>query len=45
VNRVVLLKNLLSGFLRGVAVAILIVEGVVNWSYGIPMIIGGLIGG
>jgi len=45
VNRVVPLKNLLTGCLRGVAVAVLIVEGVANWSYGIPMIIGGLIGG
>jgi uncharacterized membrane protein YfcA len=45
VNHVVPLKNLLTGCLRGVAVAVLIVEGVVNWSYGIPMIIGGLIGG
>jgi uncharacterized membrane protein YfcA len=26
-------------------VAVLIVEGVVNWSYGLPMIVGGLIGG
>ena len=26
------------------AVAVLIFEGVVNWGYGIPMIVGGLIG-
>ena len=45
VNRVVPLKNLLTGCLRGVAVAVLIIEGVVNWSYGLPMILGGLIGG
>jgi uncharacterized protein len=45
VTRVVPLKNLLTGCLRGVAVAVLIIEGVVNWSYGVPMIIGGLIGG
>ena len=45
VSRVVPLKNLLSGCLRGVAVAVLIVEGVVNWSYAIPLIVGGLIGG
>jgi uncharacterized protein len=45
VNRVVPLKNLLTGCLRGVAVAVLIIEGVVNWSYGVPMILGGLIGG
>ena len=45
VNRVVPLKNLLTGCLRAVAVAVLIIEGVVNWSYGVPMVIGGLIGG
>jgi uncharacterized membrane protein YfcA len=45
VDRVVPLKNLLTGCLRGVAVAVLIIEGVVNWSYGVPMIPGGLIGG
>lgn len=45
VNRVVPLKNLLTGCLRGVAVAVLIIEGVVNWSYGVPMVLGGLIGG
>ena len=45
VSRVVPLKNLLTGCLRGVAVAVHIVGGVVNWSYGIPMIVGGLIGG
>jgi uncharacterized protein len=45
VGRVVPLKNLLTGCLRGVAVAVLIIEGVVNWSYGVPMVLGGLIGG
>lgn len=45
VGRVVPLKNLLTGCLRGVAVVVLIVEGAVNWGYGIPMIIGGLLGG
>jgi uncharacterized membrane protein YfcA len=45
VSRVVPLKNLLIGCLRGVAVAVHIVGGVVNWSYGIPMMVGGLIGG
>ena len=45
VDRVVPLKNLLAGCLRGVAVVVLIFEGVVNWSYGIPMVLGCLIGG
>jgi uncharacterized protein len=45
VSRVVPLKNLLTGCLRGAAVAVLIVEGVVDWSYGVPMVLGGLIGG
>jgi uncharacterized membrane protein YfcA len=45
VERVVPLKNLLTGFLRGVAVIVLIIEGVVNWGYGIPMVLGGLFGG
>jgi hypothetical protein len=39
------LKNLLTGFLRGVAVMVLIIEGMVNWSYGVPMVLGGLLGG
>jgi uncharacterized protein len=45
VGRVVPLKNLLTGFLRGVAVMVLIIEGVINWSYGVPMVLGGLLGG
>ena len=45
IDRVVPLKNLLTGFLRGVAVVVLIVEGAVNWSYGVPMVLGGLLGG
>jgi uncharacterized membrane protein YfcA len=45
VGRVVPLKNLLTGFLRGLAVMVLIIEGVVNWSYGAPMVLGGLLGG
>jgi len=45
VDRVVPLKNLLTGFLRSVAVVVLIIEGVVNWGYGVPMVLGGLLGG
>jgi uncharacterized protein len=45
IRRVVALKNLLTGCLRGVAVAVLIVEGTVNWGYGLPMALGGLVGG
>jgi uncharacterized membrane protein YfcA len=45
VDRVVPLKNLLTGCLRGVAVVVLIIEGAVNWGYGVPMVIGGLLGG
>jgi uncharacterized membrane protein YfcA len=45
VNRVVPLKNLLTGSLRSVAVVVLIVEGAINWGYGVPMVLGGLLGG
>ena len=45
IRQVVALKNLLTGCLRGVAVAVLVVEGTVNWGYGLPMALGGLIGG
>src|SRR5216117_4211048 len=45
IRHVVALKNLLSGCLRGVAVIVLIFEGTVEWKYGAPMALGGLIGG
>jgi uncharacterized protein len=45
VHRVVPLKNLLTGCLRGVAVLALVIEGEVNWGYGLPMAFGGLVGG
>lgn len=45
VHRVVPLKNLLTGCLRGVAVVVLVLEGEINWGYGLPMALGGLIGG
>jgi len=45
IHRVVALKNLLTGCLRGVAVLVLVIEGAVNWGYGLPMAFGGLVGG
>jgi uncharacterized protein len=45
IRQVVALKNLLTGCLRGVAVAVLVVEGTVDWGYGLPMVLGGLVGG
>jgi uncharacterized membrane protein YfcA len=45
IHRVVPLKNLLTGCLRGVAVLVLVIEGAVNWGYGLPMAFGGLVGG
>jgi uncharacterized membrane protein YfcA len=45
VHRVVALKNLMTGCLRGVAVLVLVVEGTINWGYGVPMAFGGLLGG
>ena len=45
IHRVVPLKNLHTGCLRGVAVVELVIEGSINWGYGLPMALGGLIGG
>jgi len=45
VHRVVPLKNLRAGCLRGVAVVVLVIYGEINWGYGVPMAVGGLIGG
>src|SRR6267154_1142399 len=45
IRHVVALKNFLTGCLRGVAVIVLIYEGRVQWDYGAPMALGGLIGG
>ena len=45
VHRVVALKNLLTGCLGGMAVLVLVVEGAVNWGYGLPMAFGGLVSG
>lgn len=44
-RRAVAVKNLVTGCMRGVAVLMLIWEGSVNWTYGLPMALGGLIGG
>ena len=44
-RHVVALKNLLTGGLRGIAVVVLIVGGAVNWAYGVPMVLGGIVGG
>jgi uncharacterized protein len=43
IRHVVALKNFLNGWMRGVAV--LVLGGNVNWKYGTPMAVGGLIGG
>jgi uncharacterized protein len=45
IRSVVALKNLLTGCLRGVAVVALVAEGLVDWGYGLPMAVGGLVGG
>ena len=45
IRSVVALKNLLAGCLRGVAVVVLVFEGLVDWRYGLPMAVGGLVGG
>jgi uncharacterized protein len=45
IRHVVALKNFLNLCMRGVAVVVLVLEGNVNWKYGVPMAIGGLIGG
>jgi uncharacterized membrane protein YfcA len=45
VKRVVPLKNLLAACLRSVALVVLVIYGEINWGYGVPMAVGGLIGG
>ncbi len=45
IRRVVAVKNFLNGFMRGVAVLVLVLKGNVDWHYGAPMAMGGLIGG
>jgi hypothetical protein len=45
IRHVVALKNFVTLCMRGVAVLVLVLEGDVNWNYGVPMAIGGLVGG
>src|SRR3982751_205760 len=45
IRHVVTLKNFLNLCMRGAAILVLIFEGSVNWSYALPMAIGGLVGG
>ena len=45
IRRVVALKNFLALCMRGIAVLVLVLQGNVNWKYGAPMAVGGLIGG
>ena len=45
IRHVVALKNFLTLCMRGVAVLVLVLEGDVNWNYGVPMAIGGFAGG
>ena len=42
---VVALKNFLTLCMRGMAVLVLVLQGNVNWKYGAPMALGGLVGG
>src|SRR5215218_4670239 len=44
-RQTVALKNLLTGCLRGVAVAVLVINNRVFWEYGLPMALGSLVGG
>jgi uncharacterized membrane protein YfcA len=45
IRHVVALKNLLTGCMRTMAVVVLVIEGNVDWKYGAPMALGGLVGG
>ena len=45
IHSILPLKNALSGALRAVAVTVFIVEGNVNWEYGLVMATGALLGG
>ena len=45
IRHVVALKNVLNLCMRGVAILVLVLEGNVNWDYGVPMAVGGLFGG
>ncbi len=45
IRHVVALKNFLNCWMRGVAVFVLVLDGNVDWNYGAPMAVGGLVGG
>jgi uncharacterized membrane protein YfcA len=45
IRHVVALKNFLNLCMRGAAILVLVLEGNVNWNYGVPMALGGLVGG
>lgn len=45
IRHVVALKNFLNCWMRGVAVLVLVLGGNVDWRYGAPMAVGGLVGG
>lgn len=45
IRHVVALKNFLKVWMRGAAVVVLVMQGNVDWKYGVPMALGGLVGG
>jgi uncharacterized membrane protein YfcA len=45
IRHVVALKNFLNLCMREAAIVVLVLEGNVNWNYGVPMALGGLVGG
>jgi uncharacterized membrane protein YfcA len=45
IRHVVALKNFLTLWMRGAAILVLVLEGNLNWNYGVPMAVGGLVGG
>jgi uncharacterized protein len=45
IRHVVALKNFLTLWMRGAAILVLVLEGNVSWNYGVPMAVGGLVGG
>ena len=44
IRHVVALKNFLTLCMRGTAILVFVLEGNVNWNYGVPMAICGLVG-
>jgi len=45
IRHVVALKNFLTLCMRRTAILVLVIEGNVKWNYGVPMAVGGLVGG